>query len=91
MTKFNFAPGDLIEWRYWATDRLVRPNEELYSSIENEWVPIGSNLVHMCVRCENRHFTWLNEKGAFNANYLDDRALGSRSEQPRVIPRKARS
>jgi len=69
--KFSFAPGDLIEWVYMSNNELVAKNEELWSRIDNAYVPIGRNLVHMCISVDNDVYSWLNEKGLFRARSSD--------------------
>jgi len=66
-------PGDLIEWAYVHNGNLVIIDEDLWSTIDNEWVPIGRNLVHMCIDIDSKKYSWLNKKGLFRA-YIDDHA-----------------
>ena len=63
----KIKPGDLIEWIYTREKRLVIADETLWSRIENSYVPIGSNLVHICVAVDDEAYSWLNEKGLFHA------------------------
>jgi len=68
MAKFDIKPGDLIEWMYKCNDELVDEHKELYSSIEKRWVPIGRELVHVCISIDDETISWLNEKGLFRAH-----------------------
>jgi len=87
MTKFNFKPGDLIEWVYVRGGRSVIENEQLYSTIEQDYVPIGSGLVHVCVERDNETYSWLNEDGLFRAS-VDDTVSSKDSPGSRwVVPR----
>jgi hypothetical protein len=67
----NVKPGDLIEWVYNYSNLLVYPGERLWSSVKKEWVPIGRELTHLCVSCDDKTITWLNEKGLFLARKDD--------------------
>jgi len=75
MSKFlDFKPGDLIEWIHGYTENpitLVGEDEEFYSSIQDADVPVGSNLVHMCVYNDGETYSWLNERGVFRAHIHD--------------------
>jgi len=93
MAKLNIKPGDLIEWVYEYDSFLAVEGEELYSSIEKRYVPIGSNLVHMCIDIDDETYSWLNEKGLFHA-HVDDNLLGTTATAARyhwkVVPRVCR-
>jgi hypothetical protein len=87
----NIKPGDLIEWAYLRTRSLVCKNETLWSSVDEKWVPIGSELTHLCVSCDGKIITWLNEKGLFRARE-DDGLLpdkGGGAARP-IVPRMCR-
>jgi len=73
MTKFDFKPGDLIEWVYEYNNKLVNEYETLWSTITNKHVPIGRELIHMCISCDNKTYSWLNERGLFSAYVMDER------------------
>jgi hypothetical protein len=83
----NIKPGDLIEWSYRHIDKPVYPDEELWSSTEKKWVPIGSGMTHLCVSCDEETITWLNEKGLFHARVDDTRVRRCRRALKGVIPR----
>jgi len=82
-----FKSGDFIEWVEMCGGKLVDKDEELYSTIENKWVPIGSNLVHMCINVEDDVYTWLNEKGLFSAHVDDTASYGRHLRIEVVTPR----
>jgi hypothetical protein len=67
----NIKPGDLIEWVYRHNKKIVVEDEHLLSSVEDEWVPIGRELTHLCVSCDEKTYAWLNEKGLFLASVGD--------------------
>jgi hypothetical protein len=81
-------PGDLIEWMYHRDGRPVREDRLLWSTVEKKWVPIGSELTHLCVSCEGEIITWLNERGVFRAR-MDHAGLVHQQYpwQPVVVPR----
>jgi hypothetical protein len=70
-------PGDLIEWVCRPNNIPVREYECLWSSMEDNWVPIGPELTHLCVFRDGKTITWLNEKGLFHAS-VDDIAPAPR-------------
>jgi len=80
VSKLNIKPGDLIEWVYEHDNELVVENEELWSRIEQRYVPIGSNLVHMCISVDDEMILWLNEKGLFHTR------VDATSRQPWTKP-----
>jgi hypothetical protein len=41
--------------------------------VDGKWVPIGSNMIHLCISCEGKTITWLNEEGLFRARKDDIR------------------
>jgi len=88
VSKLNIKPGDLIEWVYEYDNELVVENEEIWSMIEERWVPIGSSFVHMCISVENETISWLNEKGLFRVHvddiFLVQRKVGSLRVVPHV-------
>jgi len=53
MAKFDFKPGDLIEWVYMHNHKLVVGDEKLWSKIDNDWIPIGSKYIHMCISVDD--------------------------------------
>jgi len=77
----RIRPGDLIEWVYMPPgggQDLVVENELLWSFVEGRGVPIGRNLVHMCIASNNLTYSWLNSKGVFTASSRDPtRMVGS--------------
>jgi hypothetical protein len=78
-------PGDLIEWVYRCDGDLAETCDEIYSTLEYEWVPIGSGLTHLCVSCDDTTYAWLNEKGLFRARRKDGTGLPDDHEG--VLPR----
>ena len=77
-------PGDIIEWVYKQTDKLVAEDEELWSTPMSRWVPIGSSLVHTLISINDERISWLNEKGLFHAR-VDDATFVN--ERVLVVPR----
>jgi len=71
MAKFDINPGDLIEWTYSYNNKLVVKYETLWSTIENKFVPIGSEMIHACVACDSIAYAWYNKKGLFRARFSD--------------------
>jgi len=91
MRQFDFKPGDLIEWVYKNGGQLVYSNEEIWSSIEQRYVPIGLRHIHLCTNVDDETYSWLNEKGLFRA-HVDD-VGGSwlyRGEVETIVPRVRR-
>jgi hypothetical protein len=77
-------PGDMIEWAYTANDKVVRKDEELWSSTMIQWVPIGhpALLVHV----DEHTYSWLTPKGLFHARVDDTpRWLVPRAARPRLF------
>ena len=70
--RIDFKPGDLIEWTYAHKDMLVNENENLWSTIEKRWVPIGSKFVHLCVTVDDETYSWLNEEGLHSIFISDE-------------------
>jgi len=85
--KFDIKPGDLIEWVYAYDNELVVEDEELWSRIEKRYVPIGRNLVHLCISVENSVYSWLNEKGLFRAHMNDTQTFRYGYLPPGIVPR----
>jgi len=90
MRKLDFKPGDLIEWVNKANGKLVVENEMLWSTIEEHWIPVGSNLVHLCTSVDSKMYSWLNEKGLFHAHVDDIASLTYRYFSSKAIPRTRR-
>jgi hypothetical protein len=83
----NVRPGDLIEWVYRRDGRPVREDEYIWSSIEREWVPIGSSMTHLCVSRDGKTITWLNERGVFRARGNDGNSARMSNYGVEIIPR----
>jgi hypothetical protein len=87
----NIKPGDLIEWAYHRDDKPVivhtDADEHVWSSVMKGWVPIGSSLIHLCISCDDKTITWLNEKGLFRARVDDGYGRRARALPARVVPR----
>jgi hypothetical protein len=66
----NVAPGDLIEWVYKHNNVAVHAGETAWSSPDSRWVPIGSDLVHVCIGIKRNCIVWLNERGLFRMKIL---------------------
>jgi len=87
MTKLDFNPGDLIEWVYKCNNELAVENEILWSSIEKCYIPIGRELVHLCISVDDETYSWLNEEGLFCACVDDLRATSTPDRGMPVVPR----
>jgi len=83
----NIKPGDLIEWVYKRNNELVIDDEMLWSTIEECYVPIGRELVHMCISVEGDVYSWLNEKGLFLARADDAPDARNQGVDVEVVPR----
>lgn len=75
-------PGDVIEWVYVNTCRVVEAHEWLFSTIERRYAPIGSGMVHILIAHDDESLTWLNADGLFSALVSDS------LRPPMIIPRK---
>jgi hypothetical protein len=84
--KDNVKPGDLIEWAYRRDGKPVSEDEELWSSVEQRWVPIGPDLTHLCVSRDGKTITWLNEKGLFRVHKDDITTYKSFPTRVEVVP-----
>jgi hypothetical protein len=84
----NVKPGDLIEWTYRRDGKLVYHDDRVWSSVEENYVPIGRELTHLCISCEGEIITWLNEKGVFSACVDDTTIHGKDWTRYVVVPRK---
>jgi len=87
-TKLNIKPGDLIEWTYEGGVRRTNKHEKLWSSIEKDWVPIGSKYVHLCIANDSEMYSWLNEKGVFKARTDDAQFRSPEFPYRKVVPRQ---
>ena len=47
-------PGDLIEWFYESSHEVVAEDEELWSTLIDDWVPIDSSLVHVLISIDEK-------------------------------------
>lgn len=63
--------GDIIEWVYKSSNKVVDEDEELWSTLIKKWVPTGSSLTHILISIDNERICWLNEKGYFHV-HVDD-------------------
>jgi len=87
MAKLNIKPGDVIEWIYTCDNELVVKDETLYSSIERNYVPIGSNLFHVCISIDDETYSWLNKNGLFRTRTDETTGGFGRAASTRVVPR----
>lgn len=83
------VPGDVIIWVYNYDDdrKFVIPQEHLWSSLMNSYVPIGSNFVHILIAVNDEHISWLNSRGLFHAHTSDKRLWGKCCENANVVVR----
>jgi hypothetical protein len=72
-------PGDLIEWHYQSNDDDVQvvQDEELWSSLMKQWVPI--RVVSTLLYRNNEIYIWINSKGLFFAHTSDKRCAAYHS------------
>lgn len=80
------VPGDVIEWVYKSSNKVVDKDEELWSSTMEQWVPIGSCFTHILISIENEQMSWLNEQGCFHARVDDVVNSDPKGTFPRVLP-----
>lgn len=78
--------GDRIEWTYKRNGRLVTGREQLWSTIMNCYVPIGSSLIHTLVSIDDEQITWVNEEGCFHARVDDKRWKIDAGPASSVVP-----
>lgn len=71
-----------------SSREVVAKDEELWSSLLKQWVPIGSGLVHTLISIDSEQIMWMNEEGLFRAS-VDDirRKLSTRRRSP-AVPRE---
>ena len=67
----GLRPGDAIEWVCHNREVPVLADEEMFSSMENWWTKIGSELFHVVVAVGDDSLTWVNRRGVFTAKYDD--------------------
>ena len=63
--------GNRVEWFYERTGDVVFVEENLWSSVLNCWVSIGSNLTHVITSIDDDVIAWANERGNFSAKRTD--------------------
>jgi hypothetical protein len=79
-------PGDFIEWTYkYGNKDLVSDNEELWSTLERRWAPIG--LQSLLVWVTDEEYAWLTPKGLFHARRDDTKCARRSRGWRRVVPR----
>lgn len=64
-------PGDLIEWHYRKTGKLVDAYDTVWSTVLQRYVPIGSKMVHLLISVDDSTLVWLNDMGLFQAKRSD--------------------
>ena len=78
-------PGDLIEWIYKSNSKVVNLNENLWSSLMKQWVPIGEKS--LLISITDVEYVWLCSKGLFRA-HVDDAQEGPHGNgEVAVVPR----
>ena len=81
-------PGDMIEWTYKISRHLVPEGDTLWSTVEERYVPIGGEMVHLLVSIDDETYSWINEKGLFHARvddlYTSRRPMASTAVVPRT-------
>ena len=84
-------PGDFIEWTYKSNGEVVVPNEELWSSMMRQRVPIGCTnnlLISIYDDCDARKcITWLNDKRLVHARVNDSNCAALGEMWRAVVPR----
>jgi hypothetical protein len=63
-------PGDLIEWYYNSPKKLVIQTEQLWSSLMQQWIPIG--IISTLLYQDKETYGWTNSKGCFCARMNDN-------------------
>lgn len=86
-TDVKMVPGGIIEWAYKSSNKVVNEDEELWSTLMKQWVPIGSKLIHILVSIDGKKITWLNEKGCFHARVNDTGLTDHTGRLFGVLPR----
>lgn len=81
-------PGELIEWMFESSREVVAKDEELWSSLLKQWVPIGSGLVHTLISIDSEQIMWMNEEGLFRARVDDVVPFEIQFNLPTVVPRR---
>ena len=82
--KLDLKPGDLFDWVYKSANEPVLPNEELWSSLMDQWVPIDGPEPMLCIGIMDEVFVWLSVKGLFLA-HPDDSAREPHEARPRAV------
>ena len=81
----NVKPGDFIEWVHEGIK--CDPEETLWSSIEEAYVPIG--LLSVLLWIKPSEYAWLTSRGVYRAQFSDIED-GSGLKYGRVYPRQIR-
>lgn len=79
--------GNLIKWMY-VRRHVVEPVDDdyMYSTTMKEFVPIGTNHVHLIIRNDGETYTWMNSFGIFHAHVNDSLPLYPFSDGRKIIP-----
>ena len=78
-------PGDMIEWAYKSSGNVVTPDEELWSTPMQQWVPIGCEALLISITKDM--YMWLSDKRLFHARVDDTVRDDRRAGDERVVPR----
>ena len=85
--KLDLKPGDLFDWVYKSANEPVLPNEELWSSLMDQWVPIDGPEPMLCIGITDEVIVWLSAKGLFHARVDDTNPLLIVMMEVPVVPR----
>lgn len=77
-------PGDLIEWAYIASGKVVDANEMVWSSPMQRWVPIGG--FNLLVSITDTQVVWLCDNRLFHARVDDPPAKRQGVWRSMVVP-----
>jgi len=67
----SIKPGDLIQWVYDVDKQPVNAGVEIYSTIDQRWCYVGSEVLHLCIAVFEDTIVWFNDKGLFHAHVAD--------------------
>lgn len=77
----------MIEWTYKVSKTLVGKNEQLWSAVEERYVPVGSGMIHLLVSINDETYSWLNKRGLFHARVGDSERRTGAFADDQIFPR----
>jgi hypothetical protein len=81
------VPGAVIRWEYSNVDLSIGKNAIMWSTIDKRYVPIGSDMIHLCIACDGKTITWLNQEGLFRARVDDGTNCRYVAFYNKIVPR----